>query len=180
MPERWIYRILHKKKSTKGRPLVFTCQQCGECCSSMGEIIEIRDELDPASFRIGFSATGEERIVSLDSEKQELFRNYDIRTTRPMACPFLRENASKKFVCSVHRSRPQLCYQYSCYRILVLDSTGNRIGRVTDGSRYFTTDDAALRKVWNRDIAGLVIPDEGDWEEHVEEVLTHAGYRILR
>jgi uncharacterized protein len=159
---------------------VFTCQQCGECCSSMGEIIEIRDVLDPATFRIGFTATGEERIVSLDPEKQELFRKYDIRTSRPMACPFLRENSSKKFVCSVHASRPELCRQYSCYRILVLDSTGNRIGRVTDASRYFTTTDADLRKLWNREIAGLVIPDEGDWEEHMEQVLMTAGYRILR
>ncbi len=159
---------------------MFTCQQCGECCSSMGEIIEIQDVLDPVTFRIGFSVTGEERIVSLDFEKRELFRMHDIRSSRPMACPFLRENSNKKFVCSVHASRPGLCRQYSCYRILVLDSAGNRIGRVTDATRYFTTTNDGLRRLWNQKIAGVVIPDEAYWEEYVEQVLSCAGYRIIR
>jgi hypothetical protein len=120
------------------------------------------------------------KSVSLDPEKQELFRMHDIRTSRPMACPFLRENSNKKFVCSVHATRPELCRQYSCYRILVLDLTGNRIGRVTDASRYFTTADDGLRRLWNQKIAGVVIPDEVCWEEYVEQVLSSAGYRLIR
>lgn len=146
----------------------------------MGEIIEIREVLDPGSFRIGFSVTGEERIVSVDPEKRELFQVQGIKTLRPMACPFLRKAGNKKFVCSVHKSRPELCRRYSCYRILVLDSQENRIGRVTDASRYFTTADADLRRIWNREIAGAVIPDEETWEEHVEQTFTRAGYRVMR
>ena len=146
----------------------------------MGEIIEIREELKDGSFRIGFSVTGEERIVSIDPEKRELFHLAEIRTLRPMACLFLREDGNKKFVCSVHTSHPELCHQYSCYRILVLDSQENRIGRVTDASRYFTTADADLRRIWNREIAGAVIPDEETWEEHVEQTFTRAGYRVMR
>ncbi|MDO8872139.1 MAG: YkgJ family cysteine cluster protein [Methanoregula sp.] len=158
----------------------FTCQQCGECCRTMGEIIEILEELDTSSFRIGFSVTGEERIVSIDPEKQELFRFQDIKTLQPMACPFLRDAGNKKYVCSVHSSRPELCRQYSCYRILVLDPQDKRIGRVTGASRFFTTSDEDLRTLWNREIAGVVIPDEKCWEEHVEQTLTHAGYRVVR
>ena len=146
----------------------------------MGEIIEIREVLESGSVRIGLSVTGEERIVSVDPEKRDLFRSQEIRTIRPMACPFLRENSNKKFVCSVHTSRPELCRQYSCYRILVLDSRNNRIGRVTDASRYFTTPDADLRRLWNQEIAGIEIPDEACWEEHVEQTLTRAGYRVVR
>jgi Fe-S-cluster containining protein len=143
----------------------------------MGEIIEILEVFEPYSFRIGFTVTGEERIVSLDPEKQELFTAQE---TRLMACPFLRQNSNKKFVCSVHSSRPELCRQYSCYRILVLDSKDKRIGRVTNASRYFTTTDADLRKLWNREISGVVITDETCWEEHVERTFTRAGYRIMR
>ena len=146
----------------------------------MGEIIEIREELENGSFLIGFSVTGEERIVSVDPEKQDLFRLNEIRILRPMACPFLRESGTRKFVCSVHTSRPELCRQYSCYRILVMDSTGNRIGRVTDASRYFTTTDVNLRKIWNHEIANIVISDERCWEEHVEQSLNRAGYRVVR
>jgi Fe-S-cluster containining protein len=146
----------------------------------MGEIIEVLEEMEPFFFRIRFTVTSEERIVSIDPEKQDLYRSQDMMTLRPMACPFLRETVNKKFICSVHTSRPELCRQYSCYRILVLDSQDNHIGRVTDASRYFTTADPDLRVIWNREIAGVAILNEGRWETFVEQILTHAGYRILR
>ena len=145
----------------------------------MGEIIEILEELPCDTFRIGFSVTGEERQVCLDPEKRELFRLQDIRIDRPMACPFLIKNSGETFVCSVHTSRPGLCRQYSCFRILVLDPQGNRIGRVTDNSRYFTTADASLHRIWNEQIAGVVIPSETDWDEFVKRTLASAGYQVL-
>ena len=146
----------------------------------MGEIIEIHEELEPDVFRIGFSVTGEERIVSVDPEKRDLFHLEVFKTLQPMACPFMRKSGTKKFVCSVHSSRPELCRQYCCYRILVLDSQGKGIGKVTDSSRYFTTTDVDLRKIWNSEIASIGISDERCWEEHVEQTLTRAGYRVVR
>lgn len=146
----------------------------------MGEIIEIREEMENSSFRIGLSVTGEERIVSVDLNKRELFRLKDDKTLRPMACPFLRQTSNKKYVCSIHSTRPELCRQYSCYRILVLDNNERKMGKVTDASRYFITDNAELRRLWNREIAGVNIPNEKCWEEHVEQTLTSAGYRIIR
>lgn len=146
----------------------------------MGEIIEIREQLDSRTFRIGFTVTGEERIVSVDPDKINLFCETELTTSRPMACPFLREASTKKFVCSVHMSRPGLCRQYSCYRLLVLDAKMNRIGKVADASRYFTTSDLDLRRVWNQKIAELVIPDEFLWEEYVEHSLVRAGYVVVR
>jgi uncharacterized protein len=146
----------------------------------MGEIIELKEELEPFSFRIRFSVTGEERIVSIDPEKRELFRFHDIHSQRPMACPFLRETGTKKCVCSVHSSRPELCRQYACYRILVLDTQEKRIGKVAAASRYFSSMDDNLRRLWNKEINGVAIPDETCWEEHVEKVLSQAGYRVVR
>ena len=146
----------------------------------MGEIIEILAELDPFFFRIKFTVTGEERVVSVDPDKQELFSLHDDKALMPMACPFLRQNSNKKYVCSVHTSRPELCYQYSCYRILVLDSQEKKVGRVTDASRYFITEDTDLRRLWNREIVSVAILDEKCWEEHVEQTLTQAGYHVIR
>ena len=146
----------------------------------MGEIIEILDVLNPSSFRIGFSVTGEERIVSIDPGKRKLFHLQDDKTLMPMACPFLLDAGNKKFVCSVHASQPELCRQYSCYRILVLDSQERKVGRVTDASRYFITEDADLRRLWNREIVSVAITDEKCWEEHVEQTLTRAGYHVIR
>jgi Fe-S-cluster containining protein len=146
----------------------------------MGEIIEILEELDNSSFRIRFSVTGEERIVSVDPDKQELLHLHDNKTLQSMACPFLRDTGNKKFICSIHSSRPEFCLRYSCYRILVLDSEEKKIGRVTDASRYLSTSDENLRTLWNREIAVVAIPDEKCWEEHVEQTLTYAGYHIIR
>jgi len=146
----------------------------------MGEIIEILEELDNGSFRIGFSVTGEERIVSIDPEKRKLFHLRDDKSLKSMACPFLLDAGNEKFVCSVHLSRPELCRQYSCYRILVLDSQEKKIGKVTDASRYFITEDADLRRLWNREILSVAILDEKCWEEHVEQTLTRAGYHVIR
>ncbi|MDO9036468.1 MAG: YkgJ family cysteine cluster protein [Methanoregula sp.] len=160
--------------------MAFTCQQCGKCCSSMGEIIEILEELDPFFFRIKFTVTGEERVVSVDPDKRALFHLHDDKTLPPMACPFLRQTSNKKYVCAVHTSRPELCCRYSCYRILVLDSQERTVGRVTDATRYFITGDADLRRLWNREIACVKILDEKCWEEHVEQTLIRSGYRVIR
>ena len=146
----------------------------------MGEIIEILEELNPGSFQIGLSVTGEERIVSIDPDKRKLFHLQDDKTLMAMACPFLLDAGNEKFVCSVHASRPELCRQYSCYRILVLDSQEKKIGRVTDASRYLSTADENLRTLWNHEIAVVAITDEKCWEEHVEQTLTRAGYYVIR
>ncbi len=146
----------------------------------MGEIIELMEEFEPFSFRIRFSVTGEERVVSIDPEKRELFRFQDIQSQRPMACPFLRQTDTQKCVCSVHSSRPDLCRQYACYRVLVLDTQERKIGKVAAASRYFSSGNNDLRTLWDREIARVAIPDETCWEEHVERVLSQAGYRVLR
>ena len=146
----------------------------------MGEIIEILEELNSGSFRIGLSVTGEERIVSIDPDKRELFHLLENKKLMPMACPFLLDAGNKKFVCSVHASQPELCRQYSCYHILVLDSQEKKIGRVIDASRYLSTADGNLRTIWNREIAVITIADENCWEEHVDQMLTRAGYHVIR
>jgi Fe-S-cluster containining protein len=174
--------ILSRESTRSGeiREMVFRCQQCGECCSSMGEVIGIRERTGPAEYLIWYKITGEERRVWIDPDKQELFCNQDILKKRPMACPFLRETGAGSAICSVHYTRPDLCRQYGCFRILVLGKMGERLGRVIDGSRYFTTADSGLKAIWDREIAGMVIDREDAWEDHVERVLTAAGYTIVR
>jgi len=160
--------------------MVFRCQQCGECCSYMGDIIGIEAETGAHRFRIRFSVTGEEMVVTLDADKQELFHTQDIRLLRPMACPFLRFNILGGALCTIHETRPGLCRLYTCFCLLVLDPEGNRIGRVQDGSHIFSTTNEGLRKLWDDEIAGVNIPDEAAWEAHVADVFSRAGYRIIR
>ncbi|MDD1690779.1 MAG: YkgJ family cysteine cluster protein [Methanoregula sp.] len=160
--------------------VAFRCQQCGECCSSMGDVIGIREKTGPSDFLIWFRITGEERRVRIDPDKHDLFAGQDIRKVRPMACPFLRERFAGSLICTVHLTRPDLCRRYACFRILVCGPGGERLGRVVDASRYFTTMDPELRALWDREIAGAGIVDEALWEEHAERVLSGAGYQVIR
>jgi uncharacterized protein len=146
----------------------------------MGEIIGIREQPGPFEFLVWYKITGEERRVWIDPDKQDLYLAQDIRKIRPMACPFLRQRSSGSAICTVHYTRPDLCRQYACFRILVLGPGGERFGRVVDGSRYFTTTDMELRALWDQEIAGAEIPDEELFEEYVERVLSGAGYRVIR
>jgi len=146
----------------------------------MGDIIGIEDRIDPVRFRIRFSVTGEERMVTLDADKQELFRTQDFKMLRPMACPFLRFNMQGRTLCTIHDTRPGLCRIYTCFRLLILDPDGNHIGRVQDGSRFFSSMNAGLRELWDDEIAGVNIPDEAAWEAHVADVFSRVGYRIVR
>ncbi len=153
---------------------------CGECCSSMGEVIGIKEETGHLQYRIFYKITGEERIVSVDPDKQELFCSRDITKIRPMACPFLRETEQGTVICTVHLTRPDLCRQYSCFRVLILDLQGRRIGRVVAGTRYFITTDKKLRTLWESAVEGVAEPDDGKWEDFVEQVCTSRGYRVIR
>jgi len=164
---------------SEGEPdVVFRCQQCGECCSYMGDIIGIEEQTGPGTYRIRFSADGEERSVTLDPDKADLFRLQDITGLHPMACPFLRFRDNRAF-CTVHVTRPGLCRQYGCFRVLILDNNGRHIGRVQDGSRIFSSLDPALHELWDREVKGTDIPDETVWERYVRDVFSRAGYCVV-
>jgi hypothetical protein len=146
----------------------------------MGDIIGIVEKAGLSMYRIRFSVTGEEQIVVIDPDKENLFCTPDIKLLRPMTCPFLRFNMQGKALCSIHETRPDLCRIYTCFRLLILDLDGNHIGRVQDGTRFFSTMNTDLRRLWDDEIAGVDIPDEAAWEEHVADVFSRAGYRIVR
>lgn len=158
--------------------MTFECQQCGDCCSTMGEIISIQDQIGPWKFRIGFT-DGEERIVSVDPDKYELFRKQDRTEKKTIACPFLRKTSGEKRICTVHASRPGLCRAYVCSRIFILDKNGKKAGRVRNGSRILVTKDRSLLDLWNTTVRDLQIHSEEEWESMVEDVVQNAGYTII-
>jgi hypothetical protein len=47
-------------------------------------------------------------------------------------------------------------------------------------TRYLTTADIRLHKIWRMECMPLDIPDDFQWEEKVREILTRAGYRIVK
>lgn len=90
------------------------CQRCGYCCSYMGDVYAIMEQLDPFQFRIQYLITGVQQIVRVDPEKEDLFSGSEILDKRPLACPFLREKNSKEVICTIYQTRPELCRIYLC------------------------------------------------------------------
>jgi uncharacterized protein len=158
--------------------MTFACQLCGECCSTMGEIISIREKTGAAEFRIGYTTTGVEQLVTLDPDKRDLFFQNPPRSQ--MACPFLRDQGPGRVICTIHKSLPDLCRQYSCFRILILNFEGKQVGKVMDRTRHFTATDSHIHELWQRDCQVLDIMDEERWEEEIERILTREGYRVVR
>ncbi|MGB9176933.1 MAG: YkgJ family cysteine cluster protein [Methanoregula sp.] len=159
--------------------MTFVCQCCGDCCSTMGEIISIQEQISPYEFRIGFT-NGEERVVSVDPNKRVLFRVQQQEERKSIACPFLRQRAPHARICTVHASRPELCRRYLCSRILILDRDGNKAGRVLQGTRSLSTEDRTLLDLWCRTIRDIPVLDDEQWEKNVEDVFTRAGYRVIQ
>jgi hypothetical protein len=145
----------------------------------MGEIITIQEQISPYEFRIAFM-DGEERIVSVDPDKRGLFHAPVQEKEKTLACPFLRQRASQKRICTVHASRPGLCRGYLCSRILILDNDGNKAGRVPNGTRSFTTENRILLDLWNHSVRNVAVPDDEQWEKYVDGVFNGAGYRVIR
>jgi len=158
----------------------FECVQCGECCSHLGLVHTIKEEYGEGRFLLYNQYTGDEQEVVLDSDKVDLFADKSTFEREPEACPFFRFNrADDKGYCTVHLTRPEICRDFSCWRLLILDHTGRRAGRVMF-IRTLVTDDTLLRRLWDECIDTIGDPDDAAWESLMIDTVTRAGYSVRR
>lgn len=155
----------------------FFCQQCGECCTQMGDVFHIREELGDLEFLIYNQYTGEEHTVRVDPDKTHLFLDYSISPDEPLSCPFLRRNVAGLSYCTVHETRPEICREYSCWRMLILDLHGKRAGRIMDLG-HFSAEDPRLQEIWDEKIEDLDSSDRTAWERNVSAILSKEGYTV--
>lgn len=160
--------------------MVFECQQCGECCHHMGQVHRIRETFGEFEFLVNNQYTGEKTAVSIDPDKHDLFTDSSIFLEQPEACPFLRYNQNdRKALCTVHLTRPEICRDYGCWRLLILNSRGIRAGRILY-QRAFFSDDADLTRLWMTCIDHLNEPEDEIWDEKVTMILINAGYTVRK
>lgn len=116
--------------------------------------------------------------MSIDPDKISLFADRSIFSERPEACPFFRYDApAGKGYCTVHLTRPEICQDYGCWRLLILDGSGRRAGRIM-GQRHLASEDALLTRLFEEEINHRVEPDDAAWDPRVIEVLVRAGYTV--
>jgi len=160
--------------------MAFECFQCGDCCSQLGLVHSIRKDYGDNRFLIHNQYTGEETEVIIDSDKIGLFEDKSIFEKLPNTCPFFRhEPGSEKAFCTVHQTRPGICRDYGCWRLLILNHRGHRVGRI----KYIRTlhsEDSTLTRLWESCIEEHREPDDKKWEAAMIAILTRAGYTVRK
>lgn len=124
--------------------------------------------------------TGEETEVSVDPDKVQLYRDRSIFEELPEACPFFRtDKKTGKAYCTVHLTRPGICRDYGCWRLLILNFRGRRAGRIMY-QRHLASEDAILSQLFEQCIDPISEPDDPAWDDRVIRILTEAGYSVRK
>lgn len=159
--------------------MVFDCLQCGECCSYLGQVHTLVREISKTEFLVRNEYTNEEKIVTLDPDKTEWYKDKSIYEMWPEACPFLRSDPDTpgRICCSVHLTRPDMCRSYGCWRILIKTQDGKIAGRIM-GPHFLRTEDKDLKKIWDEKIRDIKAPTHQAFDEAAFEILKNSGYSI--
>ena len=160
--------------------LPFECQQCGECCSHLGVVHKIKEIRGNYQFLVFNQYTGEETAVTIDPDKVHLFEDKSVFSQLPEACPFFRhDRKNRKAICTVHLTRPDICREYGCWRLLILDFRGRRAGRISF-KRSLCSEDTLLTRLWEQCINDINEQDDAVWEEEMIRIISKAGYTVRR
>jgi Fe-S-cluster containining protein len=160
--------------------MVFECQQCGECCHHMGQVHTIQEIRGEFEFLVNNQYTGEKTVVIVDQDKHHLFLDTSIFREQPEACPFMRyKTEDRKAYCTVHLTRPEICRDYGCWRLLILNARGSRAGRIMY-QRAFFSDDDELTRLWKMCIDPVNEPDDVIWDKKITRILINAGYTVRK
>ncbi len=156
----------------------FECSQCGECCSHLGLVHIMQEDCGDYRFLVNNQYTGEKTEVTIDPDKIALFCDKSIFLERPEACPFFRYvRADEKGYCTVHLTRPGICRDYGCWRILILHPDGKRAGRIMC-QRHLASEDEKLTRLFEEQVDRVVEADDSVWDERVIRLLFLAGYTV--
>jgi Fe-S-cluster containining protein len=143
----------------------FDCNWCGKCCVSFGEFIKIERQLTERDYYCRYGITDEIFPVHVQPEfadeiEEEFTESNPNRVGSPMkGCIFMRKNPEGKgFACAIYPTRPGICREFKCYRMLINHlQSGETRGKVI-GINELRTHDEILTALWMEKIAHLPHP----------------------
>ena len=143
----------------------FDCDWCGKCCASFGEFIKIERQLTERDYYCRYGITNEIFPVHVQpgfaDEIEEDFTESPPKGADPArkGCIFMRKNPEGKgFACAIYPTRPNICREFECYRMLIHHNlSGETRGKVI-GLNELRTHDEILAAIWNEKIAHLPHP----------------------
>lgn len=162
----------------EARNLSFECLQCGECCSYLGTVLTIEEKIGDTEFIICNQYTGERKRVRIDPDKLHLYPDRSIFEELPEACPFLRPDPENdRICCTIHETRTDMCRSYGCWRLLIMNSKGKPVGRIS-GPRILRTKDEGLMRVWEEKVIPLDPSDQDEWDRRMKAALSGEGFSV--
>lgn len=146
----------------------------------MQDVHRIIEDRGNYTFVVRNYYTGDVDEVRIDPDKIALFEDRSSIEEMPNACRFLRfDRETGKAWCTVHLTRPDICREYCCWRLLILDATGKRVGRVLYQTTFIPDNDE-LNRLWEQVQPTLNGLSDTEWDDRVIRILTAAGYRVRR
>lgn len=165
----------------------FVCDWCGKCCRSFGEFIRIERKLTDRDYYCRYGITNDLVLVHVQPEYAEAVSGTFSEQkpgsdTLEKKCTFLRKNPDGNgFVCTIYPTRPPVCREFRCYRMLINNSKGELVGRVI-GQNEIRTSDETLAALWKEQVSHLPHnhkPNAPDisWMTSVMTILDNNGYQ---
>jgi Fe-S-cluster containining protein len=146
----------------------------------MGLVYRIDEALDDYEFEVSNRYTGEKMHVRVDPDKIQFYEQRGIAALPREVCPFYYSHSgNKESSCVIHLTRPEICREFFCCRILITDPNGKRAGRVM-GTRHFCPETKEMEELWENRVKPLKEVNDATWEEKVVRILTDAGYSVRR
>jgi Fe-S-cluster containining protein len=162
--------------------VAFECDRCGKCCMSFGPLITIERQLNDQDYYCRCKIDNSVFPVHADpaycEEISDEFAAEDAthsgREKKP--CRFLRKNRhGEGTLCAVYSTRPKICRDFRCYRMLIRNREGVVCGRMI-GKNAISTGDTALETLWKEQVAAIPYRDTAAWTEKVVGILSEHGY----
>jgi len=159
----------------------FECNWCGKCCTSFGEFIKVERQVTEHDYFCRYGITNELFQVHIVPEFADEFADKfeemenNGKDAPQKGCIFsFRNPAGPGFSCAIYPSRPTICKEFLCYRMIINHhQSGEMRGKII-GLNELRTHDQILESIWKEKIAHLPHPFE---EEHHKIHHSHAPGR---
>lgn len=147
----------------------FECDLCGKCCASFGEFIKVERQITGHDYFCKYGITNELFQVHILPEFADEFADIfeemqdNGNEAHRQGCIFTRKNPEGPgFICIIYPSRPTICREFLCYRMLIKHGQTGEIRGKLIGINELRTHDEILAAIWKEKIALLPHAFESD------------------
>jgi Fe-S-cluster containining protein len=157
--------------------VAFKCSGCGKCCTSYGDFIKIERQLTSRDYYCRYGIKNELFLAHVEGDYIGSYPHDPDEGKPAKGCPFMQKNLSGDgFACAIYATRPRVCREFRCYRMLIFDGDGHERGRIMARNDLKTTDET-LERIWKEEIAPLPCREVSRWVKLVIVTLAAHGYR---